>query len=85
MQKVPFSVTQYYFMVARSSTLNFCVHKSHEHRMPQKKKMMGTGAVVSVLSKFVHPPKEIMDKDPVRAPTHIDLRDVLVLREAVLV
>ena len=50
--------------------------------MPRKKKIMGTGAVVSVLSKFVHPSKEIRDKYPVRAPTH-RLEGCVVIREAV--
>ena len=31
---------------------------------------MGTGTVVSMLTKFAHPSKEIRDKHPVRAPTH---------------
>jgi len=43
---------------------------------------MGTGAVVSILSKFVHPSKEVRDKYPVRAPTH-RLEGCIVVREAI--
>ena len=49
--------------------------------MPQKKKIMGTGAVLSVMSKFVHPSKVIRDKYPVRAPIH-GLEGCVVIREA---
>ena len=43
---------------------------------------MGNGAVISVLSKFVHPSKEIGDKYPVRAPIH-QLEGCIIVREAV--
>ena len=49
--------------------------------MPRRKKIMGTGAVVSVLSKFVHPSTEIRDVYPVRASTH-RLEGIVVIEEA---
>ena len=68
------NANQYYFMVAQSSTFNFCFHFCAKNRtkiIPKKrKKIIGTGDVVSVLFKFVRPSKEVRDKYPVRAHTH---------------
>ena len=49
--------------------------------MPQKKKIIGTGAIISILSNFMHLSKEIRDKYPVRAPTH-QLEGCVVIRKA---
>ena len=43
---------------------------------------MENGAVVDVLSKFVHPPKETRDKYTVRPPAH-QLQGCIIIREAV--
>ena len=57
------------------------MHKIAQKSCIEKKKIMGTCAIVSVLSKFVHPSKEIRDKCPVRAPTH-RLEGYVVIRDA---